>query len=123
MRKDCEHQMLDTIIQAIQSVMGPIGSLGRKLLSAFALICIISTGIASIKAFTSSDMKKGGLFLGISIIILIVSVIIYGAVKAIGKGTGQDINNTISMLPALAMLPTYIMYRMNKAQLQVASEE
>ena len=50
MRKDCEHQMLDTIIQAIQSVMGPIGSLGRKLLSAFALICIISTGIASIKA-------------------------------------------------------------------------
>lgn len=115
--------MLDTIIQAIQSVMGPIGTLGRRLLSAFAIICMIGTGIASMKAFAGSDMKKGGTFLGITLIILIISVIIYGAVKAVGKGTGNDINNTISMLPMIAMLPTYVMYRMNKAQLETASEE
>lgn len=115
--------MLDTIIQAIQTVMGPFGTLGRRLLSAFAIICMIVTGFASMKAFTGSDVKKGFLFLGLTVLILIVSVVIYGAVKVVGKGTGNDINNSISMLPALAMIPTYIMYRMNKAQLDVAPSE
>lgn len=114
--------MLDTIIQAIQSVMGPIGTLGRTLLGAFAIICMITTGIASMKAFAGSDIKKGGLFLGLTLIILVVSVIIYGAVKSIGKGTGKDINNTISMLPIIATIPTYVMYRINQRK-QIAEQK
>lgn len=114
--------MLDTIIQAIQSIMGPIGTLGRTILGVFAMACAIATGIGSIRGFTSGDMKKGGTFLGITIIIVVVAVIIYGAVRSIGKGTGQDINSNISMLPMLALVPTYVMCRMNskKSQAQIS---
>lgn len=115
--------MLDTVIQFIQSLLGPIGTLGRTILGVVAVTCIIFTGVSSINGFRSADMKKGGLYLAVTIIILIVSIIIYGAVRSIGKGTGNDINNSISMLPLLATIPVYAMHYKNKVAMKMNKAE
>lgn len=105
--------MLDTIIDFVNSLLGPIGSLGRTILAVVAIASIIFTGISSMNGFRSGDSKKGGLYLALTIIILVVSIIIYGAVKSIGKGTGEDINNSINMLPLIATIPAYLACRLN----------
>ena len=111
--------MFDTIIDVVRNFLGDITTAGKVILAAVALLSLIITGSTAIKALNSADFKKFGIFLVASILVIVVSVIVFVALRTIGKGTGSDINKAISSISMLTLVPAmYTAHRHKRKSLK-----
>lgn len=109
--------MFDTINEVIRDFTSGMSSTGKILLGAGAIIFIVVTGFIAMKAFSKGDVGKGFLFVGLSLAVLIVSLVVFGAIKGIGKGTGKDMNNKYSLMPIIPFISlAFARFQMKRQQ-------
>lgn len=108
--------MFDTFNQFVQDMTSGMSTTGKIILGLMAVVFIIITGSRSISAFGRGDLGKGFIFLGFTIAIIVVSIIIYGAVRGVSKGMGKDMNSKYKLMPLLTIMP--LMYHTMRYKLE-----
>ncbi|WP_191961947.1 hypothetical protein [Staphylococcus aureus] len=102
---------MDQINSFIDWLTDASNSTGLKVVTFVGLIGLFVTLIMAIVKALSGKFKQASVWMGIFIFIAILMGSGYGILKAIGSGTGEDIENNVNMISILTTATAYGAYR------------